>query len=270
MPGLGLGLGLNSHETSGPSSPAGLFALGEQGAWYDPSDLSTLWQDAAGTVPVTTAGQLVARIDDKSGNDNHATQATEASRPAYQTDGNIHWLDFDGTDDGMTTGAIDFSASDEMGVFVAMEKNSDTVAGVVVELSTAWTTNAGSFAVTVNSNSGAADYAGVARGNATLSANQISISGSDQPALAVVSSLHDISGDSSVLRINGEQVNEATGDKGAGNFGNYAMNIGARNNAASLYLDGNIYGVIVRGAASTAVQTSNAEAYLAAKSGVAL
>ena len=37
----------------------GLFALAEPGVWYDPSDLTTLFQDAAGTTPVTAAGQPV-------------------------------------------------------------------------------------------------------------------------------------------------------------------------------------------------------------------
>lgn len=43
-----------------------LFANGEQGFAYDPNDLSTMYQDAAGTVPVTGAGQLVGLLLDKS------------------------------------------------------------------------------------------------------------------------------------------------------------------------------------------------------------
>lgn len=34
-----------------------LFSNGEQGAWYDPSDLSTMFQDASGTTPVYMPGQ---------------------------------------------------------------------------------------------------------------------------------------------------------------------------------------------------------------------
>ena len=64
-------------------SPLALFAAGEQGAWYDPSDFSTMFQDTAGTTPVTATGQTVGRINDKSGRGNHATQATAASRPIY-------------------------------------------------------------------------------------------------------------------------------------------------------------------------------------------
>ena len=43
-----------------------LFANGEQGFWYDPNDLSTMFQDAAGTVPVTAAGQPLGLVLDKS------------------------------------------------------------------------------------------------------------------------------------------------------------------------------------------------------------
>jgi len=66
-------------------TPASLFAGSIAGAWYGPSDLSTLFQDSAGTTPVTTAGQPVGLMLDKSGRANHAVQATAASRPTYQT-----------------------------------------------------------------------------------------------------------------------------------------------------------------------------------------
>lgn len=53
-------------------TPAALFTAGVNGAWYDPSDFSTMFQNAAGTVPVTAVGQPVGRILDKSGRGNHA------------------------------------------------------------------------------------------------------------------------------------------------------------------------------------------------------
>ena len=43
-----------------------LFSNGEQGVWYDPSDLSTMYQDAAGTIPVTAVEQPVGLVLDKS------------------------------------------------------------------------------------------------------------------------------------------------------------------------------------------------------------
>lgn len=82
----------------GGFSPRQLFVGGVQGAWYDPSDLSTMFQDTAGTVPVTAAGQSVARINDKSGNGRNATQATALNQPTLQQDGNgKYYLDFSGS-----------------------------------------------------------------------------------------------------------------------------------------------------------------------------
>ena len=75
---IGLGLGLSGGVSF---SPLSLFAASEPGLWYDFGDLSTLFQDTAGTTPVTAAGQSVARINDKSGRGNHATQSTSLSRP---------------------------------------------------------------------------------------------------------------------------------------------------------------------------------------------
>lgn len=43
-----------------------LFTNNEQGFFYDPNDLTTMFQDAAGTVPVTGAGQPVGLVLDKS------------------------------------------------------------------------------------------------------------------------------------------------------------------------------------------------------------
>ena len=70
-------------------SPASLFRNSEQGLWYDPSDLSTLFQDSAGTTPVTAVEQPVGKILDKSGRGNHATQATSASRPVLSARVNL-------------------------------------------------------------------------------------------------------------------------------------------------------------------------------------
>lgn len=54
-------------ELSGGSwSPTSLFAASEVGVWYDPSDLSTMFQDAYGSTPVTADGQSVGLILDKS------------------------------------------------------------------------------------------------------------------------------------------------------------------------------------------------------------
>lgn len=91
------------YQMLGFFEPTVLFSNNEQGVWLDPSDLSTMFQDEAGTVPVTTDGQFVGLIRDKSGNNHHARQSTASKRPKYRTDGILHWLEFDGVDDILIT-----------------------------------------------------------------------------------------------------------------------------------------------------------------------
>jgi hypothetical protein len=71
------------------------------------------------------------------------------------------------------------------------------------------------------------------------------------------------------FRLNGAAPTTSTGDKGAGNFGNYPLYIGSRG-GSSLFFDGRIYGLIVRGATSTAQEISDTETFLADRSGVTL
>lgn len=79
-------------------APVELFASGEAGGWYDPSDLSTVWQDDAGTVS-GAVDSPVGRLDDKSGNGNSVTQVTSGARPILRSDGSLYWLESDGVDD---------------------------------------------------------------------------------------------------------------------------------------------------------------------------
>jgi hypothetical protein len=79
-------------------SPAELFAASEVGGWYDPSDLSTMFTDTAGTTPAAV-GDAVARINDKSGNARHITIDTPSRRPALRLAGGFYYLEFDTIDD---------------------------------------------------------------------------------------------------------------------------------------------------------------------------
>jgi len=80
---LNFGLSLGRSLAARIFKPEDLFFLGEQGAYYSPNDLSTLFQDAAGTTPVTVDGDPVGLAVDKSGNAVNAAQSISASRPVY-------------------------------------------------------------------------------------------------------------------------------------------------------------------------------------------
>jgi len=55
----------------------------ERGVAWDLDQIGTLWQNSAGTTPVTAYGDPVGKVDDVSGNGNHLMQATNARRPTY-------------------------------------------------------------------------------------------------------------------------------------------------------------------------------------------
>lgn len=115
---LSLALTRTEQVRSGLWTPAVLFASGEQGAWYDPSDLSTLFQDSAGTIPVTAAGQEVGRMLDKSGRGNHVTQATTSLKPILRQDGGgRYYLEFDGVDDFLNASSNSQIVGPEIGAF---------------------------------------------------------------------------------------------------------------------------------------------------------
>ena len=70
--------------------PASLFANGEQGAVYDPSDLSTLFQDDGGTTPVTEPGQTVGlKLDKRLGLELGPEEVTNGDF----SDGGAGWID---------------------------------------------------------------------------------------------------------------------------------------------------------------------------------
>ena len=62
---------------------------------YDPDDQSTLYEDSAGTTQASVGGP-VGRVEDVSGNGNHATQSTTADKPTLREDANGRlYLEFD-------------------------------------------------------------------------------------------------------------------------------------------------------------------------------
>lgn len=65
-------------------TPAEIFSKGQKGFWYEPSDITTLSQDAAGLVPVTSNKDPIGRMKDKSGNGIDAMQSISARRMFYK------------------------------------------------------------------------------------------------------------------------------------------------------------------------------------------
>lgn len=266
---IGMGVGVGFRRFRVGFSPSALFASSEPGVWYDPSDLSTLFQDSAGATPVTAAGQPVGLMLDKSGRGNHATQAIAAARPTYQTAGGLHWLAFDGVDDFMITPTIT-PGTDKAQVFAGVRKLSDA-AGMIAESSIDANINSGTFFLVPGTvlTGGGPNYAFGSHGTSGNIAPE-SAATYAAPISNVLTGLGDISGDLATLRINGAQAAQLTTDQGIGNFLAYPLYIGARAGTGRFF-NGNIYGFTVRfGANLTAAQIAQAETYMAGKTGFVL
>lgn len=259
---LGIGIGIG-YQRGGGFSPSALFAGGEQGAWYDPSDIASMSQDDAGATPVTADGQTVGRILDKSGRGNHATQATPGSRPTYRTSGGLHWLEFDGTDDFLVTGTI--TPGTDKTQFFAGVRRINTATGIIAELSADTFGNNGSAGIFANV--GGANYEIQSRGTVYASRSETPAA---PPTTNILAGTADISADAILLRLDGVSSAPVVGDQGTGNYLAHPLYIGRRG-GTSLALNGNIYGIVVRfGANLSAGQISATEAFLASKSGVTL
>ena len=248
-----------------------LFVNGEQGFAYDPNDLTTMFQDASGTIPVTGVGQPVGRLLDKSGRNNHAYQTTSASRPILRQNATTgaNYLEFDGSDDFFVTNSIDFTDTDKISLFIGVSKLVDN-GQIIAELSGNISYNAGSFYLVSGTDGGGVGYVSMAVGTSTAdvgkAARSFTYSGADT---AVLSVKHDISGSLSSMRRNGVVGINGTGDKGTGNFGNYPLYIGRRD-GASLSFRGHIYSLIGVGRLATENETAVIEKELAKRTGVTL
>jgi hypothetical protein len=228
MIGIGMAMRLNATKQTPTQRAINILTSSGPGAWYDPSDLATLFQDSAGTTPVTAVEQPVGRILDKSGGGNHLIQPTATSRPTLKQDENgLYHLHFDGVDDSLYSAAsIDFTSTDKMTVFAGLHKASDAT-GCLLELSATASANTRTFNI-FSSASAVGKLRWLSYGTVLQTASDVTV---NAPATRVISAIGDISGDRAVIRGNGVQTGSSAADQGTGNYGNYPLYIGSRNNA---------------------------------------
>ena len=242
-----------------------LFAGGKQGVWYDPSDKSTLFQDVAGTVPVTKDGDPVALMRDKSGNGNHATQTVSASRPVYKTDGILHWLVFDGADDSMKiTLSKALSPSGELTIATGI-KSSATSASMLIEQGVnTGSTNA--FYLTANGTS----YEYLGRGNRVGTGEDIALVMTVTRHAVLISEQAINSGVAASLSVNNLAPSISTNTTfGGGGFGTLDIYIGSRTGSLLIY-KGEIHGIVIVDSILSNDNKAMLKNYLATKSGVTL
>lgn len=255
-----------------PFHPSILFSSGEQGVWYDPSDLSSMFQDAAGTIPAAY-GQPVGLILDKSGNGNHASQATSTARPTLMqdVDGRIY-LSFDGVDDALTSGIVDLSSTDEMLVIAGVHKlNSVGVISPVI-VNVASGSIPGAFALYAPNSSGNRQYAwSVGGGSQNFRAVDGGLAAPHTAVQSLLSKISSADPDARITpRLNGiTQTAFSTNLKGSATsaFRVDTIRIGVQ---GTYYFKGRIYSLIVRGKLPAGGELAGAEHHVAQKTGVTL
>ena len=231
-----------------------LFSAGEQGAIYIPkpvvNGVQSLFQDSAGTVPVTADGDPVGKMLDQSGNNNHATQSVSGSRPVYRTDGVLHWLEFGGVNSYID---VDITASQPISLTLsALFANT----GTTVVYSTTDSTGSVRFdLLTVNDAS--PDYR-IYSGDPVV-ANGFSTPGEE----ATLSNLHN-SG-SSYIRKDGSLVSSGN----SGTMGLSGFRLGSSFNTSS-YFNGRVYGIYLRQAIPSESELTKIESYFSSLRGATL
>ena len=107
-----------------------LFSASEQGAFYIPQPIvlgtQALFQDAAGTVPVTADGDPDGLMIDQSPNSNNATQSVSADRPVYEVGSVRESLAFNGNNSALDTGVSRFIWSESWSVSIWCYFNDDS------------------------------------------------------------------------------------------------------------------------------------------------
>lgn len=180
----------------------------------------------------------------------------------YNSTGFLPYLKFDGVDDFLNSEQQIVPPGDEAQMLVGVRKLSEQN-DVIMETSTNVSTQPGSMLL---SNLDTGQYQGYVLGSA--SGSQVLYS-TPAPVTNILSYLADISGSSFNLRYNGQQVAASSNSVG-GNFLTYPVYLGGRADLTYPY-DGRIYNAVLRfGAPLSGAQLSDAENYIAGKTGVTI
>jgi hypothetical protein len=224
----------------------------------------------AGTYSVTTtAGTLTATVlgtvtqaDLRETNVGVGLPAYQAvvTSTNYDSTGFPTYIKPNGSNQFMVTNSINFTATDKMTVWQGVRKLSDAAAAILIELSASTTSNTGVFAI--QAPTGSNDRYGFNSKGTALATTFAT--GYTSPTTNVLTGIGDISGDVTTLRVNGAQVATSSTDQGTGNYGNHPAYFYARAGTSNFF-NGNDYGSIARGAASTAAQITDGETYINSK-----
>jgi len=257
-----LNFGLIGRRRSDPLAAliAQLFGNAEQGAFYIPrpivNGVQSLFQDSAGTVPVTADGDPGGKMLDQSPNSINASQSVSAERPVYTLANGLDFLLFDEVDDRMffpfiAGDADNFVFSIAVTPEVAIDKNPRYfgLAGTGINLQCGYVNNG-----TVFTRVGSVTYA---------TASTVTLGNT-----YVIS--HIRQGGVSSIRINGTVFSLGGSGPSANSMLSNTGVLGAGYEPGSFKLKGKIHAALFRYGSITEGQLSDIDTYFASVAGVTL
>lgn len=260
---FGFGFGLDRTVHTSPFSPMDQSGLT---AWYDPSDLATLFQDAEMTVPVTSDGDPVGAMLDKSGNGHHAIQPENTFRPTYDINSGLPYIFFDGVDDYLYVPTFDMRGTAEVTLSIAMRAVQSGQIGPVCELTELSSATSGTFALFSNGVSGDSISW---RSRGTINTILTLQRGESLPATSVLVCKGSIPLSYMEVRRNGAQLGTSGADQGTGVWAVDSMFMGRRGGTGILF-EGSVYGMSISNDFPSEAQVASLEQYYADKIGLLL
>lgn len=264
MLGIGLSLTQRPQLVGGVYSPVSLFASGVVGAFYDPSDLASMFQNTAGTIPAAL-DQPVGRMLDKSGNGLHLTQATDVRRPILRSAGGLWWLETT-AGMGLESAVPLFNPAGSITLIMGYQRTSST-ANAYLFMGVNATNNASAYQTFFSNGTSAlrAYVSQEAPGTAAIAIGGAKALGTNY----VLRQVHDRTSLALSLYNNGE-LDASTAIANANTRTPVRNALGTIASIGDFGLFGRFYPTVIISRLLTAPETAAAESWVAAKSGVML
>jgi hypothetical protein len=233
-------------------TPALLYQNGERGSWYDFGDLSTLFQDVAGTAPVTAPGQLVARVNDKSPNGVNLIQATAGKRPTYTVNGGYGGINFISANQTfMQTASAIAWADDDISFVVGVSRAANTTWGRIFETGTSFGTQNGVVALDLPSADGATTATAYIKGTAIFNVVAAALAAPVRSVLGYVGNCTTVAGSLQIYKNATLAATNAPIAAAGTVFSTQNTYIGAATGGTGQFFNGMIYSFVSRSGPTT-------------------
>jgi hypothetical protein len=243
--------------------PVDLFGASDVGYIMDLRDGPVdLWQDTAGTNPVTAAGQSVALAGRLGAAGlRRFSQASAGSRPIYQEDGEGGYLEFNGSSAWMTEQSPAWAGKDNVSAMVLVRPNgSPTVRGAMAS----WKIAANEYTF-LEAPAFSADVVRLERRAGTTSgAASGGVVSPWTQTHRLVSEITRVSGSTLARRniLNGVENLGGEAESGANTFTSAAWELGRRAQDNDRYFDGRLRALVVISRGLTSEERTAADAWL--------